>query len=393
MKKYVSWLRLVLIVLTAMSLATPLPRAYAEQADDPQSDVPNEQFAFDFTDSQMRILADTFHVSVQTFTTELSQGKDALADLIDKQDGNVLVSSDETGLLETAAKESPRVAVLPFGKAVQVGKDVVGGLNAGLRQIRNNVVWAAKNDKIRLALVTFSTGTDVFRWIHVDHMSTFAQTSTCLYIVLVNSILSLNDNKRNEIISPLEKVWNKILKVSSVEQGQKPTHRQALSDFLTNLSVASILNTGFIATISLDKLVAGTFEAKMLAVPLLLGIVTTAASFSWYEFKHQIDEKTHPLAKKAAQSLLNTRTFVISWMASSALLLNYHQHGIEPWIVLTMSGLVGFPLYFNAQKFAEWYESNPAVQVTAKMFQEVKKNSEKLKARARTAFGMCAENF
>ncbi len=357
---------LALSLLFALSVGTALPSAHATPRNSDDA-----QFSFDFENASGT--KSKIHVEVETLTVNAVDAAEALVENLSESTERTLFSSDDSDLLEKAAKQGSRIALLPFGKAVQGTKDTVGGLNAILRRMGENVKHAAKHDVARLMIVTYSIGADAYRWVHVDSMSTFAQSSTILYMVVTNSIFSLNDDFRNKVTQPIENFWRKILRAGAIDENAAPRARDTLASFLTNLSLASALNVGFITTLSLDKLVAKTFEASTLTVPLLLGIATTAAGFTWHEFATQIDERTHPRAKKAARFLLNGRIILMSTFASSAMLLSHTQFGSSPWIILTTAGFVGLPLYFRADKIADWYENNRTIRAAGRTYDRLKR--------------------
>jgi hypothetical protein len=355
---------LLLALLFTLSMGSALSSA---RASDRASD--DVQFSFDFEDRSGAKSA--LHVEVETITVNAVDAAETLVESLSESTERTIVSSADSTLLEKAAKQGSRIALLPFGTAIKGTKDTVGGVNKLLRRMGENIRHAAKHDKVRLMLVTYSIGADAVRWLHVDTMSTFAQTSAILYMVVTNSIFSLNDEARARVTRPIENFWRKILRAGDVTEEGVPRARETLSAFLTNLSLASALNVGFITTLSIDKLVAKTFEASTLTVPLMLGIATTAAGFTWHEFATKIDEKTHPRAKKAARALLNGRIIVMSTLASSAMLLNHTQYGFSPWITLTAAGFIGLPLYFRADQLADWYENSRTIKAATRAYERV----------------------
>lgn len=301
-------------------------------------------------------------INVQTTFVDQEAVGDEVKRILESSDRKTLVSSDSKEALEAAIKFPEKVALIPIADA---SSDPEPGTEHGkvtelLRRISGNFSNALKKDKIGLMIVTYSVGAESLGWIHADNVSAFTKTSGIMYALMTAALLSVDKDARLRYIKPIERKWRKLLRISE-DPTQRTKSKNALVSYLSNVTLTMGINLGFIPILAIDKLARGTFEAGQLTMPLLLGFATTAAAFSWYEFFRAIDEKTHPRARKLARLVLNARSITLSTLASTAMLLNTADYGYTPWIALTAAGLGGLPLFFNAARIANWFESSPTM--------------------------------
>ena len=303
-------------------------------------------------------------IDVETRIIDPATVNEATAQALSESNVPTILSSDESEVLKTGLQRAKQIALLPFGKAIKVTKDAAGGVNQILRNVRSDATHAFTNDKLGLMIFTVTTGTDVFRWIHIDEVSVIAKTSAVLYILITNTVFAVDPKSWERSIKPFETAYQRLLKLGEEKTASNRTKKVAV-DFLSNLSLTTSVNLGFATIISADRIAAGTFEPTSLVLPTLLGVATTAARFSWLKFNALIDENTHPKAKAIARLFSSSRSVTMAMLASSAMLLNYSTYGPSPWITLTTVGLLGLPLYLKANVIADWIERNPVVQKAA----------------------------
>ena len=321
----------------------------------------HEQFRLDFES-----ISDVKAIEVETLTVGSAQeAAEKVDQLLSRDNERTIVSSAHVEVLETATHYPKRVALLPVAEAVNFAKDKVKGVNELLRMARQNVINAAKKDKIGLGIVTYRVGRDVIRWIHADDLSTFAKTTGVLYLVLSAALVATDKESWPKVVRPIEEKWRKLLKYS--ENAEERTMGQRISlSYLSNATATTLINLGFIPILAIDRINAG--NAASMVTPVIMGLITTASTFSWFEFLRAIDEHEQPRARAISKFLLNTRTVLIASFASTVMLLNAHAYGATPWIYLTVSGVVGLPLMLKANKIADWLERSPTINKVAKLY-------------------------
>ncbi len=346
------FLYILLSVIFVTSAAVPKALAHAEN---------REQFRLDFQSE-----TDVSSIEVETLTVgSAAEASEKISEVLARDDDRAIVSSALPEVLEAAAKFPKKVALLPIAEAVKFAKDKIQGANEILRSARQNIINAAKIDKLGLAIVTYKVGTDVVRWIHADDISSFAKTTGVVYLVVSSALVSVDKESWPKLIRPIEKKWTKLLKFSE-NTAEHSNGQKTLVSYLSNATGATLVNLGFIPILSIDRIAQGNIAS--MAAPLLMGLVTTASAFSWYEFFRAVDERENPRAKAVSRFLLNSRTIGVATVASTVMLLNSHSYGATPWIFLTTTGAIGIPLMLNAQKVADWIERNPVLNKVSKLY-------------------------
>ena len=343
-----------LFLSVVFASTTAVPRAFAD------SDSP-EKFRLDFQST-----SDVSAIEFETFTVDsVSEASEKITEVLAQDNNRAIVSSALPAILKTAANFPKKVALLPIAEAVEFAKDRLNSANEILRSVRESVIKTAKIDKLGLAIVTYRIGTDVVRWVHADDLSSFAKTTGLVYLVVSTVLLGIDKDSWSNYIEPIEKKWTKILKFSA-NTSEHTGAQKTLVSYLSNATGATILNVGFIPILAFDRIAQG--NAASLAAPVLMGLLTTASAFSWFEFFKAIDERESPRAKAVSRFLLNSRSIAIASVASTVMLLNNQSYGATPWIVLTVSGVVGLPFMLKAQKIADWIERSPILNKVSRLY-------------------------
>lgn len=351
-----TFLAAVLVVSTSGS------KAYAAG---PMPSQEREQFRLDF-ESQ----SDVKSIEVETLTVD--SAKDAakkVEEILETSTEKTIVSSAHPEVLEAGAKHPGRVALLPIAEAVKFAKDQVKGANELLRAARQNVINAAKTDKLGLAIVTYQVGNNVVRWVNADDLSTFAKTTGVIFLVLTAALVAVDKKSWPKVTAPFEEKWRKLLKYSANDTEHSNSQRLLLA-YLGSASATTAINLGFIPILSLDRIAQG--NAMSMVTPLVMGLITTASAFSWYEFYRTIAERKNARSTAVSKFLLNSRTLAVATVASTVMLLNSHAYGASPWIWLTVSGAAGIPLMLNANKIANWIENSPTINKVAHLYNKAR---------------------
>jgi hypothetical protein len=309
-------------------------------------------------------------ITVQTFEVDRDQAPEEVAQLITESNSKTIVSAEDEAVLTSAARAGSgtgRVSLLPFGKAIKRTRDAVGGLNHALRTVKADVAEAIQIDKIGVVIVTYGLGSDVLNWIHVDTMSTIAKTAGILYMIVTTTVLSLNKKSRLRFLDPLETMYRRMFDVAKVE-GAPLRPIDSLFSFVSTASLWTIVNAGLVPILAIDQLGHHALDVGKLTMPLVIGIVTTVGSFTWTDFYAHISEAAQPRAKAAARMLLNLRAFTLGTIATTAMLVNYSDFGIAPWIGIAAFGAAGWPLYLNVKTIADRIEASPLVRNIARSY-------------------------
>lgn len=347
-----------------------------------------EQFKLEF-----QTTSDINAVEFETLTVDsIAEASEKIEEVLSKDNDRAIVSSAHTEILETAAQFPKKVALLPIAEAIKFSKDKIQSANEVLRAMRDNIVKTARIDKFGLAIVTYKVGTDVVRWIHADDLSSFAKTTGVVYLVISSALFSVDKDSWPKLLRPIEKKWTKLLKFSE-NSAEHSNGQKTLVSYLSNATGTTLVNLGFVPILAVDRIAQG--NAASLAAPLLMGLVTTASAFSWYEFFRAIDERQNPRAKAVSRLLLNSRTIAIASIASTVMLLNSHSYGATPWIFLTVSGLLGLPLMLKAQKIADWIENSPITNKIAKLYNSAQSifQRKKIATSSASQLMMCKDVF
>ena len=297
--------------------------------------------------------------SVHVETTSLTVGE-AVADIqarADHESGAVLLSSDSEELITGAIQQNrlkQNIIVMPGGELVQHQEPRVTGL---LKTYPSQLFDAVKKDKIGLMVVTFTTAYDSFIWIHSSQFSTFTATSNVMFTVMMSVVFSLNKDAWAQSTRPIQRFFKKIL------VGNKSLAEKSWGDigvrFLASTTLASAISLARVPLISFDHLIEACLQLNTWTYPVLLGLISSVASFSWSENIASIDAETQPRAKFIFRRIQEARSLLLGTLASTAMLFSPQSYGATPWISLGASGGLGLIIYLNSKKITSWLETLP----------------------------------
>lgn len=354
-------------VLKALSLAIVIQislgsTAFAQESSNDNSETETLEFNNPFNPKEnAAVKIETRYVDAENATEELQK-------IIVETKNSVIVSSGDQQILQAASEAGSSVTLLPVDETTQKSKGI---LSWALNKMKTNVHRAYKKDKMGLAITTFVTGSNVITWINADQMSTFVKSTGILYITLTTLLLSVDKEAWIDAIKPFETRWRKILGVTENQKELSYVKKTGVA-FLSVATLQTLLNSAFLPIIQPERIMNHTFNATDAALPLIVGVASTAAAFSWYEFFKGIDETTHPRARKMARILINTRQIILASVASTAMLIHSSQYGASPWIALTIGGVTGVPFFFKAQQITNWIENNLLIKKAFDSFQIMK---------------------
>jgi hypothetical protein len=275
---------------------------------------------------------------------------------------SVVISTDEADLLKKLAADTtigPEVLVAPFDLRNQAPEKAAVGWSQFTGIIKNypsKLVQAAKDDRIGLMIVTFNTLNETYVWLHADQLSTFERSANIAFTVATSIAFGIDKQAWARVARPFKTFFRNVLG-SSEALGRNHAKELAVG-YLANLTLATSINMARLSFVSIDRLMDGGMQLSSLTYPLLMGIVATAASFSWSEHIALVNDN-HQKTKFIFRRTQEIRSVLLGVFATTAYLLHPEIYGWSSWAVLIGTGVAGMTVYLNHDKINRYIERSP----------------------------------
>ncbi len=306
-------------------------------------------------------------IGVETATLDSTDANEAalsqfIAQRTKTASSTVVLSTDDASLLQKSLENNQLVGenFLAAPLNLQALADPVESKRSPfLKLIKNQVqgtIKSAKNDKIGILILTYTTAAETLFWIHSTQLSQFERSSNAIYSVALALVFGLNKDAWSLTTRPIQKFFRQILKPAN---SSPRNTKEFAARFLGNLTLATVVTAARIPLLSLDDMISKGIQLQYFTMPLLLTVVSTTALFTWSEHLAMVDETTHPITKFIFRRTAEMRSILLGTFAATAALLLPSQYGLTPWITLAGVGVAGSLLYFNTDSISKWLETNP----------------------------------
>jgi hypothetical protein len=293
----------------------------------------------------------------------------------------VLAAAVEQGARENQglAPENSKVAIMPFGGAVNRARELANGANQYLRTFASERIEAAKADKIGLVVVTFGLGVQHLNWICATNVSNLSKALVIGYSTFLWFLFEIDKPSFQNATRPIQDFYKKVLKLGD-ESDSKAWLRKFIVEVAPGATLMTAMNLGMVPLLSLDKFWTNTFDAAA------MGVAMAVAGLPWNKLVAQVDAEATPKARFLANRAYEVRKGTIAVLASSVFLLDFAHHGLGPWFALSMVGAAGMPLLLNRQALTDFIEKSPTID---RIFKEGNRRAEQVRSALAGAGQMC----
>lgn len=307
------------------------------------------------TQKQLTVTAEDLETAVKTETGN--------KDLIVSTDS--LLVAGQIANLTRAENKGRLTRVIPVGQLVDQLTQAKTSVTDKAKNAWTHLKEAAKNDKIGLIIVVFSTAYDSYVWLHATQYSTEVAVAQTIYSVLLALTFSVDKDLWSRLAW---KVQGKFLRLfdSGVDSlADKTPEVSRTKEMATTFASYVTLSFGFqlvrMSICAYDHMITVPYLLSSTGTALALSALFTFSSFGFSDFLAKIDQTRYPFAKTVFRRFQEIRTVLIVNIAPSGKVISPAVYGFAPHIVLFSTGLLGMLFYTNRQVIVDAVEKVPEI--------------------------------